>query len=188
MPKSICFIDGRNEIGTGALYEMDEIPKYRCLVTCFHVLSTDYISEAKIKFKGCDHFKLKPEWIGRKSLKPRGEGDYMAIELKPAAVAFLEKQGLKFLKVSSTKVDDQIIVYGYPDAKLENPVLYFGHGCIESINDFSLSYYAAAGPGSSVSPLVLWTRKAIGIHRSRQDNSDTLNCSSQYCRATTIRN
>lgn len=173
LPKSICFIDGKNEIGTGAIYKLEEIPIYRCIITCFHVLSPDYLFEAKFKFEGCEPFKIKPEWIGRQSSKPVGQGDYIAIELKQEAVAFFEEKGLTFLEVKSSKVDDQIAVIGYADADPTNPTLTFGHGAIQAVSAFTLEYYAAAGPGTSGSPVVLLTGEAIGVHRSRERERDT---------------
>ena len=171
LPKSLCFIDGKTVIGTGALYKLDEISKYRYIITCFHVLSPEYLFEAKFRFEGCEPFKIQPEWIGRQSFKPVGQGDYIAIELKQAAVTFLEEKGLKFLKVNSAEVDDQIVVIGYADADLTNPKLCFGHGAIQAKSAFTLEYYAAAGPGTSGSPVVLLTGEAISIHRARE--SDT---------------
>ena len=174
LPKSICFIEGKNEIGTGAIFKIEEIPKFYCIITCFHVLSPKYLFEAIIKFEGFDRFKLKPEWIGRMSFRPKREGDYLAIELKPAGVKFLEDKGLIFLKVNSAKFDDQIVVIGYANASLENPEMSVGVGAIQTTDEliskgFTLEYYAATGLGTSGSPLVLWSGEAIGIHRSRED-------------------
>ena len=174
LTKSICFIEGKNEIGTGAIYKIEEIPKFCCIITCFHVLSQEYLFDAIIKFERIDRFKLKPEWIGRVSFRQKNEGDYLAIELKPAGVKFLEDKGLIFLKVNSAKCDDQIVVIGYGDANLENPEMSVGVGAIQTADEliskgFALEYYAATGPGTSGSPLVLWSGEAIGIHRSRED-------------------
>ena len=73
LPKSICFIEGKTVIGTGAIYKLDdEISKYHFIITCFHVLSPEYLFESKFKFVGCDPFKIQPEWIGRQSFKPEG--------------------------------------------------------------------------------------------------------------------
>ena len=83
-------------------------------------------------------------------------------------MAFLEDKGLKFLKVNSAKVDDQIVVIGYADADLQNPKLCFGHGAIQAISASTLKYYAATEPGTSGSPVVLLTGEEIGIHRSRE--------------------
>ena len=88
-------------------------------------------------------------------------------------MAFLEEKGLTFLEVKSSKVDDQIAVIGYADADLQNPKLCFGHGAIQAISAFTLEYYAAAGPGTSGSPVVLLTGEAIGVHRSRARERDT---------------
>ena len=172
LPKSICFIDTQTGSGTGAIFEIEEIPKYCFMITCFHVLSPDYVSDALIKFEGCERFTFKPEWIVRKSFKPEGKGDYMALVLQPEAVAFLEKQNLKFLKVKSAKVDEQIVLMGYPEAEIDNPEMCFGTGPIYNINGFTIIYSAGTGAGSSGSPLVLLTGEAIGIHRSRQDTSN----------------
>ena len=174
LSKSICFIDGKNEIGTGAIYKIEKISKICCIITCFHVLSPEYLFDAIIKFEGFDRFKFKPEWVGHTSFRPKGEGDYLAIELKPAGVKFLEDKGLLFLNVNSARFDDQIVVIGYADANFKNSEMSVGVGAIQTTDEliskgFALEYYAATGPGTSGSPLVLWSGEAIGIHRSREE-------------------
>ena len=121
VPRSVCFVDGEKEVGTGALYQIEKYRKYHFLMTCFHVLSPDYVEKASFKFEGIEPFTLKPEWIGAKCFRPVGRGDFLAVELKPAAVAFFEDKGLAFLKVKSPQVDDQIVVFGYGDAESGQP-------------------------------------------------------------------
>ena len=99
-----------------------------------------------------------------------GHGDYIAVQLKPAAVAFFEAKRLEFLKVASLpKVDDQIVVfdYGNPEDQ-ENPEVSFGQGAIQDIRGYTLEYHVPADAGTSGSPLVMWTGEAIGIHHSRE--------------------
>ena len=182
LPKSVCFIETEKVMGTGAILEIKENPKYCCLVTCFHVLSPEFVCNSLIKFERCEKFTLKPEWIVRISFKPKGKGDYMAIVLQPEAVTFLENQNLvflkvcradKFLKVKSANSNDNvrhIIVMGYHEAENDNPEMSTGYGSISSINGFTIEYSAATAEGGSGSPLILWSGEVIGIHRSRHCN------------------
>lgn len=165
LPKSVCFIDGEDSIGTGSLCEIEDVTHYHCIITCWHVIAPHYIFEAKFKFEGSPYFKLLPEWVGATSYKPQGQGDYIAIELKQAAVAFIKENGLRFLTVKQPQVDEQVVVFGYGEADITNPEMDIGYGAIQSINGFTLKYYAATAPGTSGSPLVQWTGEAIGYRR-----------------------
>ena len=169
LPRSLCFIRGTQVVGTGAIYRLEANRTYHFLMTCFHVLSPDDVEKARFRFEGCAPFALKPEWIGAKCFRPVGHGDYLAVELKPAAVAFIEAKGLAFLNVKAPRVDDQIVVFGYGIPELDDPEMTFGHGAIQAIRGYTLDYYVAAGSGTSGSPLVLWSGEAIGIHHSREN-------------------
>lgn len=172
LPKSICLIKCENKIGTGILIKIESLASVYCLITSINVFSPiSHIFAAIIKFEECDYFRLELEWIVIESLKPLGQGDYFAIELKEKAVVFLEAKGLCFLKLREPKIGEQILVVGYSDDDISNPnpKLVFAHGVIQTIIGCTISYNAATAPSTSGSPLILWSGEAIGVCRLIKD-------------------
>lgn len=188
--KSIFFIrtlDEEDCSGMGSLLEFIGEDIYHCIVTCSHVIQPNNIFEAEFKFGGSPYFKLKREWIGSQCFKLKGQGDFIAIELKPVGVDLIIKNGLKFMTVKQPKVGDEVLVFVNSDSNVTNPELNFQCGAIQHINDYTLEFSARLKPYSSGSPLVLWTGEAVGIHIGRaQKNNDLLENSGFLHYATSL--
>lgn len=164
-PKSVCFVDTENSSGSAGLYLFKGIAgQHNCLISCHHVLPPEQVFNKKtlFNFEGSEKFSIQPEWVAQIYSKPQESGDFTVVELTQVAIDHLISQGAVFLNISWPRVDDQFVIFQYPNEKLS-----FGHGSIQAIDSFTLGYYAASDFGSSGSALILWNGDAIGIHRGR---------------------
>ena len=110
-PKSICHVETETGTGSAGLYCFKEIiGTYYVFITCQHVLAPNQVVSAKFHFEGFEKFKLQSNWIGHISSQPKENGDFTVIELKQAAINFLIYKGATFLKFTSPRTEDQIII------------------------------------------------------------------------------
>ena len=164
--KSICRVEIENSIGFAGLYCFNEKNEtYYVLITCENVLAPGQVQKAKFYIDGLDKFfKLPSDWIEQISFQPIGKDYFTVIVLKQAAINFLISKSAKFLKVTSPRIGDQVIIIQYSERKLS-----FWQGVIQEIEDFTLKYNATTANGIIGSPLLLSNGEAIGVHKEDED-------------------
>ena len=145
--------------GTAALYELAE--GVFTAATNNHVLpvtDAEFLTRTVFTFEGLGPIRLSKDDI--KCCTTSKELDATVIELTEQCVKRLQQLGAKFMSLTTAREGDKIAMAQYPEGEFS-----FDKGAIYEIKDNELYYYLGGAPGSSGSPILLWTYKAIGMHK-----------------------